>query len=338
MIRVGMPGRRMMRLPSASSSAWTGRPGARSPVAAGRAEAGSASRTGPGAPCGSGSVAGARRPRPGADRAGRGPAAGSSPRRRRASSSARRLRSSSFWRRSSSSRLRASAAARSRASRASRSARRFDLLLGVTAILLLADAGVGEGVRAGIALRIGQRAQHHAARARRGRRCGAAAAPGRPRRRRGARPRRARQRPRRHSARPSPAAGPTRRLTVSTTTALRAAVREALPNRVLLGRPLQRTASASTRCSVFSLGALGIRIAHSTHIPAGPPSASGVILRAVFGALTGLRQGARPRRLPRRDKSAADANARESRRRQGPQRRQHVSHLAAPMPNPIPLR
>ena len=125
MIRVGMPGRRMMRLPSASSSAWTGRPGARSPVAAGRAAAGSAA-DGAGRAmwfrlCG-------RRASPGAGRGPGGPRAGrgSSPRRRRASSSARRLRSSSLWRRSSSSRLRASAAARSRASRASRSARRFD--------------------------------------------------------------------------------------------------------------------------------------------------------------------------------------------------------------------
>src|SRR5829696_8640060 len=155
-------------------------------------------------------------------------------------------------------------------------------LLGVTAILLLADAGVGEGVGARIALRIGQRAQHHAGRARRRRRGGL-------RLRRGSRAGSGRT-PR---WRGGSGRGGIRRVLPDrrADTALlrldddrfRAAMREALPNRVLLGRPLQRQLRRREMERLLARG-FGIRIAHSTHIPADPPSASGVVLRAVFRA------------------------------------------------------
>ena len=232
-------------------------------------------RTGPDAPCGSGSAAGARRQAPGADRAGRGPAGaprrgGGGPRPRRGAC-ARPPCGGAPPRRACGPRR-----PRARARRAaSRSARRF-VLLGVTAILLLADAGVGEGVGAGIALRsdsvrsttpVGRAAGAVAACG-----CAGAAAPAV-----GARRRRGAQRPRRHAARPSRPPGRGTALHRLDHDRLRAAMREALAHHVLLDGPLQRQRLGSTTMERLVARGFGIRIAHSAQIPADPLSASGVV-------------------------------------------------------------
>ncbi len=253
MIRVGMPGRRMMRLPSASSSAWTGRPGARSPVAAGRAAAGSAA-DGAGRAmwfrlCG-------RRASPGG-RARTGRAAGRQGLLAEAASGLVLGAALALVLLVAALLLLALArlgggALAGVAGLALGAALRF--LLGVAAILLLADAGVGEGVGARIALLVGQRAQHHAGRARRRRRCGL-------RLRRGsARRRRAHAAPAAAAAAAAfgasfPSAGPTRRFFVSTTTDF---VRpcEKLCRTVFCSDGRFSVSFGDARWSVFSPGAL----------------------------------------------------------------------------------
>ena len=101
----------------------------------------------------------------------RGAGAASSPSRRRASSSPRRRACSSDCLRASSSAWRRSASARSRAAASSSSARRRASILGLLALLGLADARLGERMGARVALLVGQRAQHDAARARTRRGC-----------------------------------------------------------------------------------------------------------------------------------------------------------------------